>query len=114
MAELMVPVAARGSVVAHSCNVNALRRFMWLQGSVAMLEFEPLFPQTRTGLLAKEAAAELAAAGFNIGPDESNIEHPTQAAFALAERLTGVQVTPVLLNSASFRAGIVSLRTHRD
>jgi hypothetical protein len=109
--ELMAPVSAEAEVIAHYRNVNALSWFSWLRRGVALLEFETLFPQSRTGTMATGAAADLVGAGFHLGPEENNVDHPTAAAFALAERLTGLHVSAELLDSSSFVLGTVPLRT---
>ena len=109
--ELMLPLASTGSVFGHYRNVNALSWFLWIQGFTTMLEFETLFPTLRSGAMADEVVDELIGAGFHLGATESNVDHPTGAAFALAERLSGLRVTPAVLDDAVFNCGAVRLPT---
>jgi Family of unknown function (DUF6461) len=45
--------------------------------------------------------------GFDLREDGDNTEHTTAAALALAESLTGVRVTPELLEQSIYACGIV-------
>lgn len=108
---LMLPVSAGTSVIAHYRNVNAVDRFMWIEDGVVRVEFEPLSAFDRSGSDADGIAAEMSAAGFSMSAEDDPdvVHHHTAAAFALGERLTGVRITPALLDSATFIGGTVSL-----
>ena len=48
----------------------------------------------------------LRAAGFDLADDAENIDHPTASAFALAQRITKVELTRDLLDEATYELGI--------
>ena len=49
------------------------------------------------------------AAGFDLTEDGDNTENCTTAALALAELLTGVRLTPELLEQATYTFGMVQI-----
>jgi hypothetical protein len=78
------------------------------------LSFEPLFPFRRLGSRADDHVGEMAEAGFDLreGADRT-FDNPTATAFAFAERITGVRVTPALLENAMFVGARVPLAPPR-
>jgi uncharacterized protein DUF6461 len=108
--EIMVPASRGTAVVSHFRNVNALDEFLWLEDGVVLVEFEPLFPDRRSGIRAGDFGLEMTAAGFDVrGQPDRDVEECTESAFALAERLTGVRVTSELLDGATYVIGLASL-----
>ncbi len=109
---VMSAVSAGTTTVGHFRNVNAVDQFLWLEGGEVVLQFEPLFPSRRSGRRADDddITAEMSAAGFDPREgEERDFQHHTEAAFALAERITGVRVTPEFFDGASYVGGLVPL-----
>ncbi|MGF1428539.1 DUF6461 domain-containing protein [Kitasatospora sp. LaBMicrA B282] len=71
------------------------------------VHFEPPFPDQRDGSRPDELLGAMVAAGFDLDPEASNVDHHTAAAFALAEHVTGVRVTAELLDTAEFTHALV-------
>ncbi|HEY1178039.1 MAG TPA: DUF6461 domain-containing protein [Phytomonospora sp.] len=112
--EYLRPLAADGGrAVSHFRNENAVDRFNYFDDGGLRLYFEPLFAFHRDGPDAEVLAPEMLAAGFDLGDDEEtepDYENHTEAAWALGERLTGVRVTPELLETGVFACGLVTVR----
>jgi hypothetical protein len=109
---IMAAVSNGTTTVSHFRNVNALDGFLWLEDGEMILQFEPLFPRRRSGTRADDddIVAELIAAGFDVREgEERTFDHHTEAAFAFAERITGVRVTPEFLGKATYTAGCAPL-----
>src|SRR5262249_20118784 len=71
------------------------------------LDFEPLFPADRRGSDPDGLAEVMRQVGFDLRADEDrSYELHTEAAFALADHLTGVRLTPEFLDSATFLCGM--------
>jgi hypothetical protein len=104
----MLPLSRGRTVVSHYSNVNAADAFSWYCDGTVRVQFEPLFAHCRWGSHPDELLAEMRQAGFQRadGPDSSYDGH-TEAAFALAHRLTGVAVTSDLFATADFQCGCV-------
>ncbi|XVQ13211.1 DUF6461 domain-containing protein [Spirillospora sp. CA-255316] len=102
--EAIVPLSAGTRLVSHFCDVNGHDQFYWLEDGEVRAWFEPLFPHHREGGAADTLPAAMRSAGFDIGGDNSDFS--VAAAFALAEHLTGVRVTPELLRESSFLCGL--------
>ncbi|MER7765380.1 DUF6461 domain-containing protein [Kitasatospora sp. NPDC096140] len=102
----LVPGLSDGTrLVSHYRNVNAADSFHWWEHGSCRLHFEPLFADQRHG---SDAAASgipelLTACGFDLGGERYELH--TEAAFALAERLTDVRLDPERLEAATFRLG---------
>ncbi len=108
--ELMDPVCRGRTVVSHFRNVNAVDGFSWSQDGVIRLGFEPLFPAQRHGSDPDACLTEMREAGFNLRSDEErDFAGHTEAAFALAERITGVRLTPELFEELEITCGLVTL-----
>lgn len=108
--ELMTPVSMGTATVGHFRNVNAVDQFLWIEDGHLILQFEPLFPHQRFGMRAddQEVVAEMEGVGFDLSDgDEPPFEHHTEAAFALAERITGVGVTLEFVERAQYVGGFV-------
>ncbi|MER6302392.1 DUF6461 domain-containing protein [Kitasatospora sp. NPDC001539] len=102
----VVPRLAEGTrLVSHFRNVNAVDHFHWWEQGTCRLDFEPLFAGERHGTDAEApgTAELLTACGFEL--DGENGDLHTEAAFALAERLTDVRLGPDRLEAATFRLG---------
>jgi hypothetical protein len=106
-ASVMEPVARLAEVVAHFQNVNALDQFTWWRDGVALLDFEAV-----TGVMLTEPSPEvraLVAACVPLARDP--LEDVPWAdirpgVFALAERITGLRITPELLDGEMLLAEV--------
>ncbi|GHF34592.1 hypothetical protein GCM10018790_10390 [Kitasatospora xanthocidica] len=103
----LVPRLAGGTrLVSHFRNVNAVDSFHWWEhGGGSRLHFEPLFADQRHGSDAEAPGIPelLTACGFDLGGERHRLH--TEAAFALAERLTDVRLDEERLEAATFRIG---------
>ncbi|WP_406387617.1 DUF6461 domain-containing protein [Streptomyces sp. NBC_00887] len=105
---IMLPISSGRTVVSHYCNVNAGDQFYWYQDGATRLHFEPGMPNRRDGGHPDGLLTEMEEAGFDLNDmDEDNLNRHTEAAFALAEHITGVRLTPELFASAEFTCGRV-------
>ncbi|HEY8479130.1 MAG TPA: DUF6461 domain-containing protein [Spirillospora sp.] len=102
---LVEPLSRGTRLVSHFCNVNAVDKFLWYEDGTLRTGFEPLFPTEREGSTPDELVGLMVDVGFDL--EEESPDLTTEAAFALAARLTGVHLTPELLNEATFVTGIV-------
>ncbi|RFU41054.1 hypothetical protein DZF91_13865 [Actinomadura logoneensis] len=102
---------SRGTrVVSHFRNVNAVGRFHLAEDGVEKAVFDPLFPAMRFGAMSAAVRREMRAAGFDLGKgDDRDLSVTLPAAFALAERLTGVRLTLGLLTNAEYLCGVARL-----
>ena len=104
--DAVVPLSVGTRLVSHFRNVNAVDHFYWIENGDIRLDFEPLFPADRGGSDPDGLADVMRQVGFDLrGDDDHDDELNTEAAFALAEYLTGVRLTPQLLGSATFLCG---------
>ncbi|MFB7908937.1 DUF6461 domain-containing protein [Kitasatospora sp. NPDC056076] len=92
-------------LVSHFRNANAVDHFNWWERAACRLQFEPLFADQRHGDDADAPGIPelLTACGFRLDGERGALH--TEAAFALAERLTDVRLTPERLEAATFRLG---------
>ncbi|MGW3288324.1 DUF6461 domain-containing protein [Streptomyces sp. NPDC001002] len=97
-------VSAGRTVVSHHRNVDAVDHFLWLADGELLLHFEPLFPHRRDGSGADSHLVAMRESGFQLDPDQESDHQHTEAAFALAERITGIRLTAELLDSLEFVA----------
>ena len=110
IAELIVPASAGTMIVSHFSNVNADSEFYWVEDGVIRLQFDPLLgPGYREGSTPDAVTDQMQAAGFDLTEDGDNTENCTTAALALAELLTGVRLTPELLEQATYTLGMVQI-----
>jgi hypothetical protein len=101
--EVSAPLSQGSEVVSHFCNVNAADHFSWFVDGELRLRFEPLFPHARDGVDPDGAVDAMREAGFDLREaEDQGFAWTTEAAFAFAERLTGVRLTPELLAHAEF------------
>ncbi|WP_052424881.1 DUF6461 domain-containing protein [Streptomyces fulvoviolaceus] len=120
--EIMLPLSRGRTVVSHFRNINAVDHFNWFEDGTLRLHFEPLFAHARDGSHPDELLTEMREAGFDTEePDEGDegldgdegddqdFETLTAASFVLADRITGVRLTPELFASAEFRCGIAPI-----
>lgn len=106
---LVEPLSRGTHLISHFRNVNAHDVFSWYEDGTLRTYFEPLFPTERDGSTPDELVDAMEEVGFDLHPDEEVFEDlpTTEAAFALAARLTGVHLTPDLLDEATFSTGLV-------
>lgn len=105
--EAMLPVSRGRTVVSHFRNVNAVDHFNWYQDGTTRLHFEPLFPSHRDGTHPDELLTAMREAGFDLSEEEDrDFRAHTEAAFALAHRITGQLLTPQLFAAAEFVCGL--------
>lgn len=104
---IIQPLSRQTTVVSHFRNVNAVDHFHWFENGELRLHFEPLFPDQREGTDADTATDDMRAVGFDLSED-AEMEVTTEAAFALAEHLTGIRLTHELLTTAEFTCGTIA------
>ncbi|MFJ4203192.1 DUF6461 domain-containing protein [Streptomyces sviceus] len=110
--QAMLPVSRGRRVVSHFLNVNAVDRFCWYEDGDLRLHFEPLFADERYGSRPDELLTEMRESGFDLAERDENGDHDayyaalTGASFALAQRLTGIRLTPELFATAEFLCGV--------
>ncbi|MFJ1545872.1 DUF6461 domain-containing protein [Streptomyces sp. NPDC088246] len=108
--ELIGPLSRGTTAVSHFRNVNAVDHFNWYENGELRLHFEPLFAYARDGSDPDGSVDTMRAAGFDLSEDdERDFNLHSEAAFALAERLTGLRLTRELLNVSEFLGGAVPL-----
>ena len=104
----IVPLSAGTRVVSHHL-VEAVDGFFWVEDGDIRLYFQPQSPAWREGSTPDALADEMRQAGFDLREDaEYNEEEDvsTEAAFALAEHLTGVRLTQELLDESLYLCGV--------
>ncbi|MFJ7272154.1 DUF6461 domain-containing protein [Streptomyces sp. NPDC099050] len=114
--ERALPASAGTSWVSHFVNVNALGTFLWAEDRALRLCFDPMFPEDRRGTTPDELLDAMTRIGFHVdvpAPEtapETERDLSSPAAFALAEHLTGVAITPELLQDTTFTCATVRIR----
>jgi Family of unknown function (DUF6461) len=103
--EAIVPLSAGTRLVSHYLN-QARYQFYWVEDGDIRLDFEPASPAYREGSTPDALAGAMQEVGFDLREDTELQQHPTEAAFALAERLTGVRMTMDLLEGSHYECGI--------
>ncbi|MER7752067.1 DUF6461 domain-containing protein [Kitasatospora sp. NPDC097643] len=105
--ELLPGLGDGTRVVSHFRNFAAVDHFNWWEQGACRLTFEPLFPTQRHGSDAEAPGIPelLAACGFRLDEEDEDPRLHTEAAFALAERLTDVRLDAERLEAATFRIG---------
>lgn len=99
----LLPVSAGTRIVSHFRNINALDTFCWFEDSSVRLRFEPGDPRHQTGTEAYAHLALMKQVGFVLDEDDDEYDGmELEAAFALAEQLTGVRVTPDLIDATPY------------
>jgi hypothetical protein len=108
--ELMRPASVGTRIVSHFRNVNAVDYFHWYEEGEVRVRFEPLFAYARFGPEADAIAGQMRESGFDLSDAEDRgYDLPTEASFALAERLTGVRLTAETLREAQFVCGVATV-----
>jgi hypothetical protein len=103
---LLEALSAGTRVVSHSSNGGKpMDFFHWYENGELRTTFE--WPAHRTGSTPDELNAVMREVGLNPAGDQAPDVDRKAAVFALAERLTGVQVTAQLLADAEYRIGEV-------
>ncbi|MCZ4521006.1 DUF6461 domain-containing protein [Rhodococcus ruber] len=115
--KLFGSVTEHHEVVSHFSNVNALSRFVWWRDGKRKVSFEPMIPTgdlERAHTASPAEAATVLALITEVGGIDLDDYHGTrteffhiEGSFALAERLTGVEVSKELLRSAVFTVAMV-------
>ncbi|MDX6742923.1 DUF6461 domain-containing protein [Actinocorallia sp. A-T 12471] len=110
--EQLMPPASRGTrIFAHYLNINALRCFYWWQDGEQRTAFES--PWQRYGSMPDGLLPAMARVGYDLSDPETAYDEPvklgTPGLFALAEELTGVRVSPELLDTSVYTTGIVTM-----
>ncbi|MEV4224863.1 DUF6461 domain-containing protein [Nonomuraea sp. NPDC049725] len=103
----ILPLSADTRLVSHSRNVNAVGYFYWVEDGEIRLFFDPLFPYSRHGSSPDELVEVMQRVGFDLAGDDSVSDNHDKAAFALAEHVTGVKLTPQLLEESTYLCGLV-------
>ncbi|MFE0380808.1 DUF6461 domain-containing protein [Streptomyces inhibens] len=97
-----LPASAGTRWISHFVNINGLDSFLWAEDSVRRLWFEPIFPDHRWGTTPDELLDVMHNIGFHFGEDSPETDVSPLAAFALAQHITGVAITPELLEGTTF------------
>lgn len=108
--ERALPASAGTSWISHFVNVNAVGTFLRAEDGVLRLEFDPMFPEDRRGTAPDELLDVMERTGFHLDGEPPETDLSSLAAFALAEHLTGVAVTPELLRDTEFSCATVRIR----
>lgn len=108
--ERALPASAGASWVSHFVNVNAHGTFLWAEDHVLRLCFDPMFPDERWGSAPDELLEVMRRIGFHFDEEDPETDLSSPAAFALAEHLTGVAITPALLQDTMFTCATVKIR----
>lgn len=108
--ELIRPLTVGRTVVAHFKNINAVYQFAWWRDGRLLTDLDLLFPAERAGDEPDAALHHLKAIGLTLDPDQDvSALNLSAAAFALAERITGVACTPALFERADFAVAVVPM-----
>ncbi|MFE4828784.1 DUF6461 domain-containing protein [Streptomyces sp. NPDC056672] len=108
--EQALPASAGTSWISHFTNVNGVGTFLWAEDQVLRLCFDPMFPEDRRGTEPDELLDVMRQIGFHLKAEDPETDFAPQAAFALAEHLTGIAITPALLQDTTFTCATVRIR----
>ncbi|WP_405535648.1 DUF6461 domain-containing protein [Streptomyces sp. NBC_00075] len=110
--ERALPASAGTRWVSHFVNINGVSTFLWAEDTVNRLTFEPEVPDQRWGTTPDELLDAMHHSGFQFGDEISDTADylGVEAAFALAEHLTGVHITPEILRDTAFVCGSAEIR----
>lgn len=108
--EIIVPISQDTRWVSVYSNVNAQYRFCWVESGDIRLRFDPLFPARREGSHPDSLTDVMSVVGFDLrDDDEATFDLCEEAAFALAEHLTGVRLRPEHLEASTYVCGTVTV-----
>jgi hypothetical protein len=105
-----LPASAGTSSISHFSNVNAVGTFLWAEDQELRLCFDPMFPDVRSGSAPDELLDVMEQVGFPLQEEDPEPDLSSSAAFALAEHLTGVAITPELLQNTAFTCATARVR----
>ncbi|KOU52174.1 hypothetical protein ADK55_16930 [Streptomyces sp. WM4235] len=105
-----LPASAGASWVSHFVNINVVGTFLWAEDQVLRLCFDPMFPEDRWGTAPDELLDVMVRIGFHLEDETPETDLPSPAAFPLAEHLTGVAISPALLQDTTFTCATVQVR----
>ncbi|MEU8508721.1 DUF6461 domain-containing protein [Streptomyces brevispora] len=108
--ERALPASTGTNWISHFTNVNAVGAFLWAEDQVLRLWFDPMFPNDRWGSTPDGLRDVMERIGFPLEEEAPETDLSSPAAFALAEELTGVAVTPALLRDTTFTCATVRIR----
>ncbi|MDN3028748.1 DUF6461 domain-containing protein [Streptomyces sp. S.PB5] len=102
--ERALAASAGTSWVSHFVNINGVDSFLWVENGTKRLFFEPGVPDHRWGTTPDELLEAMHRIGFQFPEETPDTDENVSeaAAFALAEHLTGVRITPELLRTTTF------------
>jgi hypothetical protein len=108
---LIGPVSSGRTVVSHFGNVNAVHRFQWWHDGRLLVDFDPMFPTERYGSDPDALAEHIGGGGILVDaePEDINDVDLSAAAFALAERITGVACTPEMFERSDSLVATVAI-----
>ncbi|MEU4424404.1 DUF6461 domain-containing protein [Actinoplanes sp. NPDC024001] len=93
---------SRGTAVAsHFMTVNRATRFSYVRDGVTVLDFEPFYGDFRD-VADPELATAMREAGFRGPQNDGPTDRYAEAAFALADRLTGAGLTRETLERSTY------------
>lgn len=105
----IVPLSAGTRLVSHHRDVEWADDFYWVEDGDIRVYFQPGSPAWREGSTPDDLTDAMRQAGFDLREDreyEDDYDFRTEAAFALSEHLTGVRLTPELLNQSVYLCGV--------
>lgn len=108
--EHALPASAGTSWISHFTNINAVGTFLWAEDQTLRLCFDPMFPEDRWGTAPDELLDVMRRIGFPFEDDDPETDLSSPAAFVLAEHLTGIALTPALLQNTTFTCATTRTR----
>ena len=108
---MMGPLCGARTIVAHFCNINAVRRMHWWRDGLLLVDVDLLFPTARFGAEPDALVDDLTGLGIPLTEDSDAIValDLNAAGFALAERITGVACTPATFEQANILVSTVAM-----
>ncbi|MFJ6572328.1 DUF6461 domain-containing protein [Streptomyces sp. NPDC091292] len=102
--ESALPASAGTRWVSHFVDIEGHEAFLWAEDTVSRVQFEPGTPDHRWGTTPDELLDAMHDCGFQFWSETSDTAEflCDKAAFALAEHLTGVRLTPDLLQDTTY------------
>jgi hypothetical protein len=112
--QVIQPLSRGTTLVSHYRNVNGATRFFWVQDGDIRTRFEPYVPDQRWGSDPDALVDVMRQVGFRIGTENADSDEDvepvhSEAAFALAEHLTGVRLTAAFLETATYLCAVVPM-----